>query len=89
VRNARDVVGSNLASGWLAMKPIDELPRVLAPPISANKEFIDALARADARFLIVGGVAVKFYVPERLVEDLDLLIEPSPPIAALRTSSQN
>jgi hypothetical protein len=59
------------------MKSIDELPRVPAPPIGANREFVDALVRADARFLIVGGVAVKFYVPERPVEDLDLLIEPS------------
>jgi hypothetical protein len=57
------------------MKLIDELPRVPAPRIGANTEFVDALVRADARFLIVGGVAVKFYVPQRAVEDLDLLIE--------------
>ena len=57
------------------MRPIDELPRVPAPRIGANTEFVDALVRADARFLIVGGVAVKFYVPQRAVEDLDLLVE--------------
>jgi hypothetical protein len=57
------------------MKPIDELPGVPAPRIGANTEFVDALVQADARFLVVGGVAVKFYVPQRPVEDLDLLIE--------------
>lgn len=44
--------------------------------LGANHDFVDTLVRADARFLIVGGLAVKFYVPEREVDDLDLLIDP-------------
>lgn len=40
-----------------------------------NTEFLAALIRHQVRFLIVGGVAVKFYVDEREADDLDLLVE--------------
>jgi hypothetical protein len=77
---AREARGAPQGLIWfwlLEMKSTDELLRVPVPAVGANKEFVDALVRAGARFLIVGSVAVKFYVAERSVEDLDLLIEPS------------
>jgi hypothetical protein len=42
-----------------------------------NQDFVASLVRANARFMIVGGLAVHFYVPERAVGDLDLLIDPT------------
>lgn len=42
----------------------------------ANAEFLANLVVRNARFVIVGGTAVKFYLPEREVDDLDVLIDP-------------
>lgn len=42
-----------------------------------NVPFVAALLKAEARFLVVGGLAVKFYRRDRVVDDLDLLIEPT------------
>jgi len=42
-----------------------------------NVDFVAAMLEAEARFLVVGGLAVSFYCPEREVDDLDLLIEPT------------
>lgn len=43
----------------------------------ANQELVEALDRAGARFIIIGGLAVQFHVPDRQVDDLDVLIEPT------------
>lgn len=43
-----------------------------------NDTLIATFIRHKVRFLVVGGLAVKFYVPEREVDDLDLLIEQTP-----------
>lgn len=43
-----------------------------------NDLLVRELLRHDVRFLIVGGLAVQFYVPEREADDLDLLIEQTP-----------
>ena len=44
---------------------------------SANLELVEALTKYNARFFIVGGTAVRYHVPERDADDLDILIEPS------------
>jgi len=43
---------------------------------AANAELLAKLTARQARFIIVGGEAVRFYVPERQADDLDLLVEP-------------
>lgn len=42
-----------------------------------NEAFVNSLIRHDASFVVVGGLAVQFYCPEREVDDLDLLVEAS------------
>lgn len=42
-----------------------------------NAEFLAKLVARNARFVIVGSTAVRFYLPDREVDDLDLLIEPT------------
>lgn len=42
----------------------------------ANAELLAKLVARNARFVIVGSAAVKFYLPEREVDDLDLLVDP-------------
>ncbi len=37
-------------------------------------EFVRALNEEGVRFLVVGGRAVRFYCPERITEDLDVLV---------------
>jgi hypothetical protein len=47
----------------------------------ANEHLVEALVNRDVRFVVVGGVATTFHVPERQTADpgeLDLLIDPSP-----------
>src|SRR5205085_2505457 len=51
------------------------------PTFGANVYLVEALAKYGARFMVVGGVATTFHVPERQTHDpgeLDLLIDPSP-----------
>ncbi|TMA72281.1 MAG: hypothetical protein E6J67_20110 [Deltaproteobacteria bacterium] len=63
------------------------------PTFGANHDLVAALAKYGARFMVVGGVATTFHVPERQTHDpgeLDLLIDPSPEnakkvVAALET----
>ena len=43
----------------------------------ANQELVNSLAHSGARFIVVGSLAVQYYVPSRRANDLDLLIEPS------------
>src|SRR6266404_4709001 len=37
-------------------------------------EFIRALTEENVRFLVVGGRAVRFYSPDRVTQDLDILV---------------
>ena len=43
----------------------------------ANVDFVGALLGSGVRFLIVGGLAVKHFCPEREVDDLDVMIDPT------------
>jgi hypothetical protein len=47
------------------------------PDPGGNHELVDALVKFEVRFLIVGGLAIHYHVPERKADDLDLLLEPS------------
>jgi hypothetical protein len=42
-----------------------------------NADFLAGLVTRGGRFVIVGGVAVRYYIPDREADDLDVLIEPS------------
>jgi len=42
-----------------------------------NDRLLSKLLECGVRFLVVGGLAVRFYIPDREVDDLDLLIEQS------------
>ncbi|MFN2547488.1 MAG: hypothetical protein ABR567_08660 [Myxococcales bacterium] len=42
-----------------------------------NEPLVAALADAEVPFLVVGGLAVQFHVPERVPDDLDLVIAPT------------
>jgi hypothetical protein len=42
-----------------------------------NADFVEALLKCGVRFLVVGGLAVKYFCPEREVHDLDLMIDPT------------
>lgn len=42
-----------------------------------QKELVRQLLEHGVQFLVVGGFAVRFYVPERFPEDLDLLYAPT------------
>ena len=45
-----------------------------------NQPLVEALVQAGARFMVVGGCALRWHVPERPIgsNDLDLLIEATP-----------
>lgn len=47
-----------------------------------NESLVRALNAAGVRFLIVGGLAMAWYCPARIADDMDLLIEPTPENAA-------
>lgn len=42
--------------------------------LGANARLLGALNNHAAEYMVVGGLAVKFYCPERTVRDLDLLV---------------
>lgn len=42
-----------------------------------NSDFVIAVADLGVRLIVVGGMGVHYYCPERVADDLDLLIEPS------------
>ena len=42
-----------------------------------NAEFLSRLHQCGARFLIIGGTAVRFHCPDREANDLDIMIEPT------------
>ena len=50
--------------------------------LGGNDTLLAELIRCGVRFLVVGGLAVHFYVPERQADDLDLLLEQSSDNAA-------
>lgn len=39
-----------------------------------QQEFIEQLIEAKVTFLVIGGFAVKFYIPQRQTSDLDILL---------------
>lgn len=43
---------------------------------SNNSQLLDTLGEVGVKFLVTGGMAVKFYAPQREADDLDLLISP-------------
>ena len=43
-----------------------------------NDDLLQELINARVRFLVIGGLAVKFYAQQREADDLDLLLEQSP-----------
>lgn len=52
-------------------------PLPLLAAAGSNPDLVAALHQHAARFLVVGGLAVHFHDPERVPDDLDLLIEPT------------
>ncbi len=42
-----------------------------------NGRLLRVLNRHEVEYLVVGGLAVKYYWPQREVDDLDLLIDPT------------
>src|SRR4051812_14468528 len=42
-----------------------------------NEPLVAALAQAGVPFLVIGGLAVHFYVSEREADDLDLVVGPT------------
>ena len=42
-----------------------------------NMHLLDALNDNGVEYMVVGGLAVRFYCPERTVRDLDLLVNPA------------
>ena len=42
-----------------------------------NTDFVSALTEKGVRVILVGGLAVRYYCPEREADDLDLLVEPT------------
>lgn len=43
----------------------------------ANEELVRELVFAGVKFVVIGGLAVAWYCPERQADDMDLLVEPS------------
>lgn len=43
----------------------------------ANEELVRALLTTGVKFVIVRGLAIAWYCPERQADDMDLLVEPS------------
>ncbi len=54
-----------------------------------NQPLVEALVRAGARLLIVGGAALRWHIPERPIgsNDLDVLVESTVTNAAKVTSA--
>lgn len=48
----------------------------------ANERLVRALADTGVTFLVVGGLAMAWHCPERMADDMDLLIEPTQENAA-------
>jgi hypothetical protein len=44
----------------------------------SNAELVRALARDGVDYVLVGGLAMAWYCPDRRADDMDLLVDPSP-----------
>lgn len=42
-----------------------------------NEELVREFTNAEVKFVVVGGLAVAWYCPERQADDMDLLVEPT------------
>jgi hypothetical protein len=49
----------------------------------ANEKLVCALLNTGVKFVVIGGLAVAWYCPERQADDMDLLVEPSAENSAL------
>jgi hypothetical protein len=43
----------------------------------ANEDIVRTLNAQGAEFIVIGGLAVSWYCPERLADDMDLLVNPT------------
>ncbi len=52
--------------------------------VGENPRLVEALIKAGARFMVFGGTAVRWHIPEREIgsNDLDMLVEPTPKSAS-------
>lgn len=48
----------------------------------SNKRLISALVQHRVEFVLIGGLAVSWFCPERQAADMDLLVDPTPENAA-------
>lgn len=46
--------------------------------VGSNKDLISALIRHNVEFIVIGGLAVSWFCPERQARDMDLLVNPTP-----------
>lgn len=46
--------------------------------VGANKELVSAFVTSDVEFVVIGGLAVSWYCPDRQADDMDLLVNPTP-----------
>ena len=44
----------------------------------ANKELVRAFTASGVEFVVIGGLAVAWYCPDRQADDMDLLVNPTP-----------
>jgi hypothetical protein len=54
---------------------VSDLPNIMT--FGGNGDLLAELNRQGVRFLIIGGLAVRCYVPLRACDDLDILVEPT------------
>ncbi len=49
----------------------------------SNEQLVRALTDAGVKFIVIGGLAVAWYCPDRQADDMDLLVDPSAENSAL------
>jgi hypothetical protein len=47
----------------------------------ANEQIVREFLSVGVEFIVVGGLAVAWYCPDRQADDMDLLVNPTPDIA--------
>lgn len=50
--------------------------------VGSNERLVGALVQHKVEFLLIGGLAVSWFCPERQAADMDLLVDPTPANAA-------
>lgn len=45
---------------------------------AANEEIVQAFTSGGVEFVVVGGLAVSWYCPDRQADDMDILVNPTP-----------